>query len=65
MTEGVVTPRGQTERRGEAEAAVSMTRRTDGVVAVVDELGHRVDDSRLEPERAAVHGVAGERPRRL
>ncbi|MER5479677.1 CBS domain-containing protein [Streptomyces sp. NPDC002734] len=65
VSQGVVTLRGVTERRSEAEAAVSMTRKIAGVVAVVDELGHRTDDTRITPEPAAVHGVADGWLRRL
>ncbi|MEU3555420.1 CBS domain-containing protein [Streptomyces fragilis] len=65
VDQGVVTLRGVLDRRSEAEAAVSMTRRIDGVVAVVDELGHRTDDTRTEPERATVHGVADDWLHRL
>jgi CBS domain-containing protein len=56
VAEGVVTLRGRLERRSEAEAAVSMARKVDGVVAVVDELGHRIDDSRWKPERGRPRG---------
>ncbi|MEU9576109.1 CBS domain-containing protein [Streptomyces chilikensis] len=65
VTEGVVTLRGRLERRSEAEAAVSMTRKVDGVVAVVDQLGHRIDDSRWKPERAAAHAGGEDWLRRL
>ncbi|CCK32510.1 hypothetical protein BN159_8132 [Streptomyces davaonensis JCM 4913] len=58
VTEGVVTLSGQLERKSETEIAVSMTRQTDGVVAVVDRLTHRLDDSRLQPDVQALHGVA-------
>ncbi|MFF9623673.1 CBS domain-containing protein [Streptomyces griseosporeus] len=65
VTEGVVTLSGQVERRSEREIALSMTRQTDGVVAVVDRLTHRLDDSRVRPGEPAVHGVADDWLRRL
>ncbi|MFE0677220.1 CBS domain-containing protein [Streptomyces sp. NPDC058867] len=65
VTEGVVTLSGQLERRSEKEIAVSMTRQIDGVVAVVDHLTHRLDDSRLQPDQQALHGVADDWLRRL
>ncbi|MBC2906468.1 CBS domain-containing protein [Streptomyces cupreus] len=58
VTEGVVTLSGELERKSETEIAVSMTRQIDGVVAVVDKLTHRLDDSRLQPDEQALHGVA-------
>ncbi len=58
VVEGVVTLDGIVERRSEAQIAVSMTRQIDGVVAVVDKLASRFDDSRLEPDEQALHGVA-------
>ncbi|WP_327341582.1 CBS domain-containing protein [Streptomyces europaeiscabiei] len=58
VVEGVVTLDGHMERRSETGIAVSMTRRTDGVVAVVDRLTHRLDDSRLLPGEPTRHGVA-------
>jgi hypothetical protein len=45
------------ERKSEAEIAVSMTRQIDGVVAVVNKLTFRLDDSHLRPDEAALHGV--------
>ncbi|MEV0173596.1 CBS domain-containing protein [Streptomyces sp. NPDC050803] len=65
VTEGVVTLSGQMERKSETEIAVSMTRQTDGVVAVVDRLTHRLDDSRLQPDEQALHGVADDWLRKL
>jgi CBS domain-containing protein len=65
VTEGVVTLVGQLERKSEAETAVAMTRQVDGVVAVVDQLGWRLDDTRLRSDEAALHGVADGRPREL
>ncbi|MFF1742662.1 CBS domain-containing protein [Streptomyces mirabilis] len=63
--EGVVTLTGHVERRSEAEIAVSMTDRIDGVVAVVDRLAYRLDDSHLRPDESALHGVTEEWLRKL
>ena len=60
VTEGVVTLDGQLERRSETEIAVSLTRQIDGVVDVVDKLTYRLDDSRVEPDEQAFHGVVNE-----
>ncbi|MFI1163483.1 CBS domain-containing protein [Streptomyces sp. NPDC020801] len=60
VTEGVVTLEGHMERRSDTEIAVSMTRQIDGVVDVVDKLTYRLDDSRIQPEDQALHGVADE-----
>ncbi|MCX5336680.1 CBS domain-containing protein [Streptomyces sp. NBC_00140] len=65
VTEGVVTLSGQMERKSETEIAVSMTRQMDGVVAVVDKLTHRLDDSHLRPDDNALHGVADDWLRRI
>ncbi|MFJ2302463.1 CBS domain-containing protein [Streptomyces sp. NPDC087787] len=61
VTEGVVLLEGATERRSDAEIAVSMTRQIDGVVDVVDRLTHRLDDSRARPEVRAPHGRGDDR----
>ncbi|MEU2266714.1 CBS domain-containing protein [Streptomyces olindensis] len=55
--EGVVTLTGQLERRVETTSAVEMCRQMDGVVAVVDHLTYRFDDSRLSPEEPALQGI--------
>ncbi|MFF3638097.1 BON domain-containing protein [Streptomyces sp. NPDC002250] len=47
VVEGVVTLAGPMERRSDTETAVSTARRIEGVVAVVDRLAYRLDDSRL------------------
>ncbi|WP_369249518.1 CBS domain-containing protein [Streptomyces sp. R41] len=65
VVEGVVTLDGHVERKSEAEIAVSMTNRIDGVVAVVDELSYRQDDSHLRPDEPAMHGVTEDWLRRL
>ncbi|MEV7389753.1 MULTISPECIES: CBS domain-containing protein [unclassified Streptomyces] len=65
VAEGVVTLSGQLERSSDKEIAVSMTGRMDGVVAVVDHLTYRLDDSRLRPDEQAFHGVTEDWLRRL
>jgi CBS-domain-containing membrane protein len=65
VTEGVVTLAGHMERRSETEIAVSMARQVDGVVAVVDGLSYRFDDSRTQPGEPAVHGIADDWLRKL
>ncbi|MCX5205784.1 CBS domain-containing protein [Streptomyces sp. NBC_00237] len=58
VADGVVTLHGQLERRSEIPVAVHMTRQVDGVVAVVDQLSYRTDDSHLKPTEQALRGVA-------
>ncbi|MGI5372052.1 hypothetical protein C9J60_37365 [Streptomyces sp. A244] len=65
VAEGVVTLTGRLERRSETEVAAAMARRTDGVVAVVDELTWRLDDTRLRSDEQLLHGVADDRLRNL
>ena len=65
VAEGVVTLTGHMERKSETEIAVSMTRQIDGVVAVVDKLTHRLDDSHVRPDEPALHGVADDWLRKL
>ncbi|MFF8925903.1 CBS domain-containing protein [Streptomyces longwoodensis] len=65
VVEGVVTLAGQVERKSETEIAVSMTKQIDGVVAVVDNLTYRLDDSHVQPGEPALHGVADDWLRRL
>ncbi|WP_055491058.1 CBS domain-containing protein [Streptomyces sp. TP-A0356] len=65
VVEGVVTLTGQLERKSETEIAVSMTRQIDGVVAVIDQLTYRFDDSRLPPDARSPHRVADDRLRNL
>ncbi|AZQ39502.1 CBS domain-containing protein [Streptomyces cyaneochromogenes] len=65
VTEGVVTLLGQMERKSETEIAVSMTRQIDGVVAVVDKLDYRLDDSHARPDEQALHGIADDWLRKL
>ncbi len=52
VREGVVTLQGELETRGDTELAVVSAERVEGVVAVVDLLGHRVDE-RLADAAAA------------
>ncbi|MDQ0757822.1 CBS domain-containing protein [Streptomyces canus] len=65
VAEGIVILSGQMERKSETEIAVSMTRRIDGVAAVVDEFTWRLDDARLSPDEQALHGVADDWLRKL
>ncbi|MEV7323274.1 CBS domain-containing protein [Streptomyces sp. NPDC093970] len=65
VAEGVVTLTGQMDRKTDTEVAASMTRQIDGVVAVVDRLTFRLDDSRVRPDDRALHGVADEWLRKL
>jgi CBS domain-containing protein len=58
VVEGVVTLAGAMERKSETEIAVSMTRQVDGVVAVVDKLTFRLDDTHLRADEQAMHGIA-------
>ncbi|WP_416956171.1 CBS domain-containing protein [Streptomyces sp. Agncl-13] len=57
VVEGVVTLAGHMERKSETEIAVSMVRQIDGVVAVVDQLSYRTDDSHIQPEEQTYRGV--------
>jgi CBS domain-containing protein len=65
VLDGVVTLKGELERRSEIPVAVGMARQVDGVVAVVDELTYRFDDSDLRPADQTLHGVADDWLRRL
>lgn len=65
VTEGVVTLTGHVERKSEREIAIAMTRQIDGVVGVVDKLTHRLDDSHVQPDEQALHGVADDWLRKL
>ncbi|MEU2896418.1 CBS domain-containing protein [Streptomyces sp. NPDC001273] len=58
VEDGVVTLSGQLERRSDITIAVAMTGRVDGVVAVVDRLTYRIDDTHVRPaDQAVLHGV--------
>ncbi|WP_329282247.1 CBS domain-containing protein [Streptomyces sp. NBC_01451] len=66
VRDGIVTLTGQLERRSDIPVALDLTRRTDGVVDVVDHLSYRFDDDRrLQPAGQAPHGVADDWLRRL
>lgn len=58
VAEGVVTLAGRLERKSETELAVSLTKQIDGVVAVIDQLTHRSDDSGLPPDEQSRHSIA-------
>ncbi|MEW1928736.1 CBS domain-containing protein [Streptomyces sp. NPDC088360] len=62
---GVVTLEGQLERRSEIPVALRTTREIDGVVAVVDKLTYRLDDSHLRPSDQALRGVTDDWLRKL
>ncbi|MGW1255541.1 CBS domain-containing protein [Streptomyces sp. NPDC002513] len=63
VVEGVVTLAGRLARKSETEIAVSMTRQIDGVVAVIDQLAYRFDDSLPPPEERSRHAIADDWPR--
>ncbi|MCC5478300.1 CBS domain-containing protein [Streptomyces barringtoniae] len=65
VVEGVVSLAGHMERKSETEIAISMTKQIDGVVAVVDDLTYRLDDSHAQPAEQALHGVADDWLRKL
>lgn len=47
VTDGIVTLRGEVERKSMVPLAARMARSVDGVVDVVNELAYAIDDSRL------------------
>jgi CBS domain-containing protein len=47
---GIVTLRGEVDRRSEKEFLAALAWRIDGVVGVKDELSYRTDDRELRPE---------------
>ncbi|MFJ9668844.1 CBS domain-containing protein [Streptomyces sp. NPDC101219] len=65
VVEGVVVLSGCMERKSETEIALSMTRRIDGVVGVVDKLTYRLDDAHLRIKEQSLQGVADDWLRRL
>jgi CBS domain-containing protein len=65
VADGVVTLDGELERESEVAIAGHMTAQIDGVVAVVNRLTARYDDSQLQPTSPAVHGVADKWLRKL
>ncbi|WP_434599979.1 CBS domain-containing protein [Streptomyces sp. A5-4] len=60
VSEGVVTLQGEVERRSEKPIALHLTRRIDGVVAVVDQLTYRIDDSHVQSAEQALHGIGSQ-----
>lgn len=59
VLDGVVTLKGQLERRSEAAVLLRLTAQVDGVVSAVDELTYRVDDSRPpRPPEQTLLGLA-------
>ncbi len=60
VEDGVVTLTGQVERRSDIQLAVEAASRIDGVVAVVDQLSYRVDDTRLPAGTAPALGKTEE-----
>ncbi|NEA60771.1 CBS domain-containing protein [Streptomyces sp. SID13666] len=62
---GVVTLEGELERRSEVDIALRLTPLIDGVVAVVDKLTYRLDDSHLKVGEPELHGVADDWIRKL
>ncbi|MGW7517729.1 CBS domain-containing protein [Streptomyces sp. NPDC054796] len=55
--EGVVTLRGELDKRSDVPLAVRLAEQVDGVVSVVDELTYRIDDAHLQPSERALDGV--------
>ncbi|MEU0287029.1 CBS domain-containing protein [Streptomyces sp. NPDC006147] len=60
VEDGVVTLTGQVERRSDIQLAVEAASRIDGVVAVIDQLSYRVDDTRLPAGTAPALGKTEE-----
>ncbi|WNO70275.1 CBS domain-containing protein [Streptomyces sp. AM8-1-1] len=65
VQDGVVTLKGEVERRSEQPIALHLTRQVDGVVSVVDELTYRLDDRHLPPAEQALHGIGDQWLRKL
>lgn len=65
VADGVVTLDGELERESEVAIAGHMTAQIDGVVAVVNRLTARYDDSQPQPTSPALHGVADDWLRKL
>ncbi|WP_137991144.1 CBS domain-containing protein [Streptomyces vilmorinianum] len=57
VLDGVVTLGGRVQRRSQVQMILKLTERMDGVVAVVDRLSARVDDSQLTPPARAAHDM--------
>lgn len=60
VRDGVVILSGTLERSGQAELAVRLARRVDGVVAVVDNLRFQMDDSHARPVDKAARELSEE-----
>ncbi|MGW7520112.1 CBS domain-containing protein [Streptomyces sp. NPDC054796] len=65
VIEGVVTLKGELEKRSDIPVALRLTEQIDGVVSVVDELTCRIDDAHLQPSEQALEGVADNWLRKL
>ncbi|MFF3394726.1 CBS domain-containing protein [Streptomyces sp. NPDC002669] len=59
VLDGVVTLVGQVRRRSRAVLLLRLAERVEGVVAVVDRLSAREDDTRLTPSTRPVHDFSG------
>ncbi|MFE5617001.1 CBS domain-containing protein [Streptomyces sp. NPDC056470] len=57
VLDGVVTLGGRLPRRSQVPMVLKLTEQVDGVVAVVDRLSARVDDSRLTPPARTAHDM--------
>ncbi|MFF9912336.1 CBS domain-containing protein [Streptomyces sp. NPDC013457] len=57
VLDGVVTLGGRLPRRSQVPMFLTLTEQVDGVVAVVDRLSARVDDSRLAPPVRSAHDM--------
>ncbi|MER7958078.1 CBS domain-containing protein [Streptomyces sp. NPDC096030] len=57
VLDGVVTLGGRLPRRSQVPMVLKLTEQVDGVVAVVDRLSARVDDSRLAPSARTAHDM--------
>ncbi|QKW48634.1 CBS domain-containing protein [Streptomyces buecherae] len=65
VADGIVKLQGRMEKKSEIDIAVRMTGQIDGVLAVVNHLTFRVDDSRLRLDDRTLHGVADDWMRKL
>ncbi|MEV6103493.1 CBS domain-containing protein [Streptomyces sp. NPDC051940] len=63
--EGVVTLQGQVERATEIPIALRLAGQVDGVVAVVDRLTARLDDTHVRPSECGSRGITEEWLRRM
>ncbi|MFF8713232.1 CBS domain-containing protein [Streptomyces sp. NPDC015184] len=59
VLDGVVTLVGRVRRRSRAVLLLRLAERVEGVVAVVDRLSAREDDTRLAPSARAAHDFSG------